>query len=233
MENTKRNKWDIGVAIDKGNQSVSLVEKYAAEMIPRLQPDELAQHKANVAELGLRWSGQKETLTNMKSKTIGQVDAVEKLYSTVASIRSVVKGNSSATGEILKAFGVGEKTHKTVPAVRASGNIILTAYNAYTAWCNQAGIIEADIIEIQELILALSEVDAVQESAKFIRKSKTMDKNKLQRAVEDEITRLSVLGAHVFRSINPSVAVMFAGLRPATYTKAEMQPVTNTSETKI
>jgi hypothetical protein len=231
METEKRTKWDIGVAIDKGNQSVALVEKYQTDIVSRLQPDELAQHKANIKEVEARRAGQKETLVAQKSKTLGQDEAISILYTTIASIRNIVK-SSSPNAEILKAYGVGEKTSKTVTSVTASGNMVITAYNSFTAWSNLAGIIEADIVEIQALTAQLSTVDVAQESSKFTRKSKTMDKNQLQRAVEDEVTKLSALGVHVFHAKDPAISALFAGLSPSS-AKPETQPSANPVEAKV
>jgi hypothetical protein len=41
-----------------------------------------------------------------------------------------------------------------------------------------------------------------------------MDKNTLQRAIEDEVTKISGLGFHEYEITNPDVAALFAGLIP-------------------
>jgi hypothetical protein len=110
--------------------------------------------------------------------------------------------------------------------------MVITAYNSFTAWSNLAGIIEADIVEIQALTAQLSTVDVAQESSKFTRKSKTMDKNQLQRAVEDEVTKLSALGVHVFHAKDPAISALFAGLIPSS-AKPETQPSANPVEAKV
>jgi len=219
MENEKKPKWDIASAVEKGNQSVSLVETYAAEIVPRLQPDEMAQHRANIQELNNRRAGQKENLVNQKSKTLGQDEAIAALYSMIMSLRSVVKSNNTVTAEILKAFGVGEKASQTVSGVTAAANIVISAYKANTAWCNLAGIIEADITEIQELSARVDQAESAQGVSMYTKKSKTMDKNTLQRAIEDEVTKLSALGIHALMKKNPAAAALFEGLIPSSSVK--------------
>ncbi len=49
----------------------------------------------------------------------------------------------------------------------------------------------------------------------FTRKSKTMDKNILQRAVEDEVSKISALGQHVFLNKDAAVAKLFEDLIPS------------------
>lgn len=219
MEIDKRPKWDIASTIEKGNQSVSLVETYAADIVPRLQPDEMAQHRANLLELSNRRAGQTENMVTQKSKTLGQDEAIAALYNTLMSIRGIVKGNVTATAEIVKAYGVGERNSQTVSGVTAGANIVISAYKAYTAWSNQAGIIEADITEVQELSARVNQAESAQGETMFIKKSKTMDKNTLQRAIEDEVTKLSALGVHVLKTKNPAAAALFAGLIPGSPAK--------------
>lgn len=219
METDKKPKWDIASTIEKGNQSVSLVETYAADIVPRLQPDEMAQHRANIQELSNRRAGQTENLVDQKSKTLGQDEAIASLYGSIMSLRGLVKSNNTVTAEILKAFGVGEKTSQTVNGVTAAANIVISAYKANTAWSNQAGIIEADITEIQELSSRVDQAESAQGASMFIKKSKTMDKNTLQRAIEDEVTKLSALGVHVLKTKNPAAAALFAGLIPGSSAK--------------
>lgn len=231
MENDKKPKWDIASTIEKGNQSVSLVETYAADIVPRLQPDEMAQHRANIQELSNRRAGQTENLVDQKSKTLGQEEAIASLYGSIMSLRGLVKSNNTVTAEVLKAFGVGEKTSQTVNGVMAAANIVITAYKANTAWSNQAGIIEADITEIQELSSRVDQAESAQGASMFTKKSKTMDKNTLQRAIEDEVTKLSALGIHVLKTKNPAAAALFAGLIPGSPAKTNGPANGTTAET--
>lgn len=61
---------------------------------------------------------------------------------------------------------------------------------------------------------SLTTADDVQEKAKFERKAKTLDKNTLQREVENLVTKISAVGARVFRKKEPGVARLFEGLIP-------------------
>jgi hypothetical protein len=221
MENGKGIKWLLEDAIDSGRKSLLLLTTYGTELQPRLRTDEQAQHKANVDELATRVSGQKQALTTQKSNTQGQEAVIASLNDIEVSIRNIVRQNN-ASKEITIAYGVGDRIVHTVSGVISAGNVILDAYDKYQAWSKDAGIIEADLTEINTLMESLTTVEQVQDDSMFVRKSKTMDKNTLQRAVEDEVSRLSALGIRQF-SKNPSVASLFEDLIPASH-----KPKTNT-----
>jgi hypothetical protein len=225
MNTEKKPKWDIGETITAGKNTYNLLLMHRTELEPRLQPDELATFLSNTNELEARRSGQTETLVDQKSKTLSQGEAIIRLRTTGVGVRSIVKSSSSATPDILKAFGVGERINDTVTSVVAVGNIIITAYKTHTAWCNSVGILESDIVEISELVARLTKAGDVQENAMFTRKSKTMSKNVLQRAVEDEVSKISALGQHVFRHKDAAIAKMFEDLIPTTSrAKSELPP---------
>ncbi|GEM_PF-1485032 len=215
MTNDRKPKWEIGATISAGYKAHTLAIRYSTDLEPRLQPDELEQFKANNTELEARRSGQTEHLVGQKSKTLSQGDIIIVLHDTVLSIRNIVKNNSTVTSDILKAFGVGETIKSTISSVVAGGNIVVSAYKENTAWSNSAGIIEIDIAEISHLVARLTKAEELQGNAMFIRKSKTMDKNILQRAVEDEVSKISALGQHVFLNKDAAVAKLFEDLIPS------------------
>lgn len=215
MINEKKTKWDIGATITAGNNAYTLASKHITELERRLNPDELNQLKANIAELESKQSGQTEILVEQKSKTLGQSEKISFLHDSIMSVRNIVKSNNTATSDILKAYGVGENIKMSVSDTIASGNIIITAYNSNTEWSNKAGILESDITEISEFVTELSKAEKIQNSAMFTRKSKTMDKNVLQRVVEEEVSKISALGQHIFRLKDPSIAKQFENLIPS------------------
>lgn len=215
MTNDRKPKWEIGATISAGYKAHTLAIRYSTDLEPRLQPGELEQFKANNTELEARRSGQTEHLVGQKSKTISQDDIATELHDNVVSIRNIVKSNCTVTSDILKAFGVGEIINSSINSVVAGGNIIVSAYKENTAWSNSAGIIETDIAEISHLVARLTKAEELQGNAMFIRKSKTMDKNILQRAVEDEISKISALGQHVFLNKDAAVAKLFEDLIPS------------------
>jgi hypothetical protein len=213
MESDKKPKWDLAVAIEVAKKAHSLTTTYSTNILPRLQTDELPQFKANTSELELRRSGQQETLTTQKSKTEGQDEIIKRLNKTVISVHNIVSGQAS--GEIQKAYGVGERISLTVSGVTAAANSVIKAYNDNKEWSNKAGIIEADITMLTDLIKLLGTAEDEQDDSMFARISKTMSKTVLHRAVEDEVTRLSAVGAHAFLESNPAVSALFLGLIPS------------------
>jgi len=228
MEDNKGPKWYATEAINSGKTSLRLLELYGIDLKTRLKTDEQAQHKANVEEFETRIPGQKQTLMAQKSSTQGQEAVITELNDTIVSIRNVVRyGNASK--EIMVAYGVGDKITRTVSSVTAAGNIILDAYKKYGPWSKEAGILESDITEITTLIKALGTVEKVQDDSMYVRKAKTMDKNTLQREVEDEVSRLSALGARQF-SKNPTVRKQFEDLIPSAH---KPKPATTPNAVKV
>ena len=158
-------------------------------------------------------------IQDFNSQISGEIDrearaACSRQLGDVMDIRDTVKGVSDDTG-ILKSFGIGEKIQKNVSSVTAAGNMVLQGYADHTEWANnEAGILDEDIEIINADVLALSTADTVQEGSKFQRKASTMDKNTLQRRVEDLVTKISVIGIRVFRKKDPAVVALFEGLIP-------------------
>jgi len=229
MSIEKKPKWDISATISAGSKTYTLTMKYRKELEPRLQPNEADELKSNCAELEARRSGQTESLVVQKSKTLSQAEVNNQLRSIIGGVRNIVKNTKSVTPDLLKAFGVGEKMNNTINSSVAAGNIIINGYKSHTAWSNSAGILEADITEIQDLVAKLTKAEEGKGNAMFTRKSKTMDKNMLQRAVEDEVSKISALGQHVFRHKDPSIAKLFEELIPAaSKVKPEVQPEAKT-----
>ena len=214
MSDLKSPKWEIGQTIYAGNQAFALANKYKSDIEGRLKPGEIEELGNKVSELERKRAGQLETLTSQKSRTQDQNTTVDTLHLDVIDIRNTVKGVSNNAG-ILKAFGVGEKIYKSVSTITAAGNMVLKGYEEHTEWANtEAGIVDEDMEIIQKGILAISKADNVQETSKFQRKASTMDKNTLQRSVEDLVTKISVTGIRVFRRKDPAVVALFEGLIP-------------------
>lgn len=214
MSDLKSPKWEIGQSIYAGNQTYALANKYQLDIEGRLKPGEIEELGSGVSELERKRAGQSETLTSQKSKTQDQNITVDTLHQDVMDIRNTVKAVSDNAG-ILKAFGIGEKVNKNVSNVTAAGNMVLNGYAEHKDWANnEAGILDEDMETIQADVLALDNADDVQENSKFQRKASTMDKNTLQRRVEDLVTKISVIGIRVFRRKDPAVVVLFEGLIP-------------------
>ena len=144
---SKEPKWDSGVAVAKGKQSLSLFENYKSELSPRIPEEERAQHEANVTELEQRLKSQGTNLSGQKSSTAAQEQIIKKVNQRAVSIRQIVVG-TNASMEIKNAYGVGSRIVLTVNGVSSAANTIVAAYNQFTAWSNSAGIIQKDIDEL-------------------------------------------------------------------------------------
>lgn len=220
----KMPKWDIGETVEAGKKSTLLANEYASELNPRLRKDELTEHNANVTELESRRAGQQQNLVTQKSKTLGQDTEVSRLNTAIVDIRNIPRSNS-APEEIKKAFGVGEKIALTIPGVTAAAKIVLDAFKKYPEWSKDAGILESDMTRLTAMMNSLSNAGQEQDDSMYTRKAKTMDKDVLQRTVEDEVTRLSSLGALAFRESKPGVSSLFEDLIPKAHqTPSEVKP---------
>lgn len=217
MDKFKNPKWETSQAIRSGNDASELIATDRAELERRLKPDEITEFQSNLEELKKRQPGQQEVLTHQKAKTRGQNEAIKTLNKTISSVKNMVKA-AGAPENILKAFGVGEKISDSVPGMVAAGNIIVKAYGEHAEWVQQnAGVLEEDIAEITALTAGLTSADSTQENAKFTRKATTLDKDVLQRAVEDFVTKLSAIGTHIFLTKDPARATLYQNLIPGTH----------------
>lgn len=214
MENL-RPRWEIGTAVKYGDEAYALANKYKVNLGLRLKTDELPQFKIQVDELSTRRSGQTENLVTQKSKTKGQDEIIKEIREDVVSVRNLVKTNKPSQ-EIAKAYGIGEKINNAVTNTIAAANLVIKAFADYPEWSKEeANILEEDITEIKDELVELNSAAGIQDSSMTTRKYGTMDKNILQRIVEDETARLSAMGAHVFRKTNPAVALLFENLIPS------------------
>lgn len=226
MSISKRQKWDAGVAVTQGKKSVNLLQTHQSELSARISEDEKAQHEANIVSLEKRISGQEVKLSGQKSNTAGQNTIIKLLNGRVSSIRNIVKDANGST-EILKAFGVGNRITLTVLGISSAADTIITAYNQFRDWSNKAGIIDSDMEELTTITNSLFDSDSKQAETIYIRKAATMDKNTLQRCVEDMVTKISNLGYHEFELKNPAVAKLFSDLIPSAPSKNKKEKTLN------
>lgn len=231
MKNETKPKWDIDSAIKAGDEAYSLLEKYFTFLEKRLKPEELTDFKTKLDELRKRPPVQTTNLVVQKSKTEGQDDIMKSLRTEIVSIRNVIK-SGNASDEISKAFGVGEKLNNSITSCIAGANLVITAFDTYKEWCiKEAGLLEEDMDVVSSLITELETAAGIQDSAMSNRKGGTLDKNLLQRQVEDEITRISALGAHALKKTNSAVAALFENLVPGN-PKPKPQAAVNGAEAK-
>ncbi|HEX3007583.1 MAG TPA: hypothetical protein VHO90_08210 [Bacteroidales bacterium] len=218
MPETKQVKWDGGIVVIKGKQSVSLFKAHQTELKPRMAEEEFNQHDANVTEFEKRLSGQSTNLATQKSSTSAQDQIAETINMRVISVRRTIKA-SNPTDEIKNAYGIGNKLSSTVGGASAAVAVTSAAYNKFKVWSNSAGILEKDITELNTLETSLYSADDSQEDTKYQRKAATMNKNTLQRNIEDKITKISSIGIQEFQLTNPELAKLFGGLIPSSAPK--------------
>lgn len=223
MNNEKRPKWPKSDAVTYGGETVALTEKNFSELSSRLMPNEFEELKSNLELLkNERLPGQQEKLSDQKSKTKSQDEVRSMLHISVIDVRNIVKA-ANAPANIQKSFGVGETLIKTVASTISAAKVVIQGYNNNKDWANRAGIIDEDITEMSTLINDLSSIDGLQENAKIARQGATLDKDVLQRSIEDSVSKISALGAKVFRTKNPAVARLFENLIPPSHRPAKKE----------
>ena len=215
-------KWTSEEALDKGKQCIELLTKYRADIENRFKPGEIELLLSSIAVLeSAGKAGQSEALVNQKAQTLNKGEIGSILLEEVMAVRSLVKAGN-APSDILMAFGVGVSVRvNSQPQLIAAANLIISGYNQHTEWAQkEAGILEDDIEEIQELHDQLSGSDATLGKKKFARRAKTVDKNTLQRTIEDLITKTSAIGIKVFLKKNKAIVPLFEALIPGSGSSA-------------
>jgi len=215
MKNSKQPKWELAATIHAARNTHALATKHLSSLNGRIAQPELDDLETKTDQLETIRVSISETLVNQKSKTLGQKQAVKALHKTVSAIRNIVKKDKTATPEIAKAYGVGEPMTKSVSNIQAAANIVLKAYEAFADWSHAAGIIDADRDTITSLLDRLDELAGKKDDAMSNRKNTTFDKNIVQREVEDEVSRISAIGVHVYINEDAAVAQQFEELIPS------------------
>lgn len=228
MQVNTRPKWDIAATEQASTRAYELVTKYRSDIEPRLQPNTIDQLQEDMKELINRHSGQTESLTKQKSSTQDKNQSIRDLHNTIISIHDMVKAGNPDK-DILQAFGVGTDIYIRSKSDNIAGaNLIVDAYNNNKDWANSVGIIDNDIEELSTLLTDVDESQTSQGKAIFTRTAQTLDKNNLQRKVEDTVTQLSAIGAHVFRK-DPGTAQLFKNLIPGNGNNGSSAPQTDTT----
>lgn len=215
-------KWTTEEAVDKGKQGIELLTKYRSDIENRFKPGEIETLQSSVLELESSGkAGQSEALVNQKAQTLNKGEIASELLEEIMAVRSLVKA-VNAPSDILMMFGVGVSVSANSQSqLIAAANLVISGYNQHREWAQkEAGILEDDIVEIQGLHDQLSGSDDTLEKKKFARRAKTVDKNTLQRTVEDLITKTSAIGVKVFRKKNKAIVPLFEALIPGSGTSA-------------
>jgi hypothetical protein len=212
--NSKKPKWKLQKAISKAHSAINLVKKYQGKIIDRLTPGEFDRLLVNLTLLEKKGSGQTETLIVQKTETQSVGSKSNEAYESVSAIRKLVTKTTSDK-EIRTAFGIGTKvSSNSISELKASINIIAEGYRKFTEWANSSGIIESDISALQAFIPLLTTAINTREEAKTGRTTTTIDKDVIQRSVEDIVTKISGIGVLVFHQSNPELVALFEALIP-------------------
>jgi hypothetical protein len=230
--NIKKPKWKLQKAVSKGRSAINLVKTYQEKIIDRLAPGEFDKLQTGVDVLATKGSGQTETLNAQKTETKSVDSKLIQAYDGVSAIRKLVTKTTNDK-EIRTAFGIGTKVaHNSISEIKASINIIAEGYKRFTGWANSSGIIESDITDLKALIPQLTTAITTRDETKTGRSTTTVDKDVIQRTVEDIVTKISGIGVLAFHKSNPELVPLFEALIPGSIDEGDDNPKSKESPAK-
>lgn len=209
-------KWLIADVITSGRQAKELSKQYRDEIVKHMKLTEIEELETGMDELDSSKAGQSEKLVEQKTETKNKDLLLSDFHTIIIDIRGLVKAAPKVTAEKSSAFGVGVKTKSNVVSENvAAANMIIDSFEKYKEWAiDEAGIVEDDIALLKTSRDQLKNADESQDKKVFERKVTTVDKNVLQRRIEELITKVSAVGAMAFRTKQPSLVPLFEGLIP-------------------
>lgn len=125
--------------------------------------------------------------------TKGQTNAAEMLFNLVMAGRAAIKFKK-LDAEVGTRAGVGKSMNlRVVKSVLDGAEMMIQAYAQFPDQLRYAGILPADIDQLQALRAQLTTVDVAQEAAKLTSKEKTRLRNEAHKRVKAAIA--SIVGA--------------------------------------
>lgn len=223
--NSVNPRWKIERTLDHGKAAWELYTKHQPDLEKRLKPGQAQTLKSGLELLGDAKAGQTEVLTIQKTKTQTKEKILADLFDSVGDLKTMIRNATNDHG-ILKAFGIGETVNSnSISSVQAATNTFITAYNDNTQWAQaETGILQEDIARLESLETDLENSSSNQGAAKMNRKVKTVDKNTLQRQVEDITARISGAGVLTYRFSRPELVPLFEALVPSSNGTKNQKP---------
>jgi hypothetical protein len=102
--------------------------------------------------------------------------------------------------------------------------MVAEGYKRFTQWATGAGILESDITGLQALADQITDAKGTQEEAKTGRVVATVNKDLIQRRVEEIVTKISGIGVVAFYSTNPELVRLFEALIPGSDDSDDDEP---------
>ena len=149
-----------------------------------------------------------------KAATKGQTNAAELLFTLVMAGRAAIKFKK-LDAEVCTRAGVGKTMSlKVVKSVLDGAEMMVQAYAQFPDQLRGAGILPADIDQLQALRAQLTTIDVAQETAKLTSKEKTRLRNEAHKRVKDSIA--SIVGAAELAFVNkPERLALYRALVPS------------------
>jgi hypothetical protein len=215
MDKKITTKWYSSDALDAAEEVYKLSTVNIEGLTGRLTQEELNNLQTNFKLFEGMFPKKKIIMVDQKSKTSGQGEQVDELRKMIANIRDMVRNAKTVTDEIAKAYDVGESYASSIVKAVAAGEVAINAYARFTTWSNKIGIIDTDIENVRNQIDLIKLAEKAQDTAIGTRKGNTLDFKKLQRSIEDEVTRISKMGVLAFRKKDSILASQFANIIPS------------------
>jgi hypothetical protein len=208
-------KWLAQDTINSCRDCATLIDQDKSIFAERLTDEERAITVTGADVLRDKIAGQKTSVTTMKEKTGAQDKTMLKVHASCVDIRRAVR-KATRDSEIRSAFGLGKKLSKTVQGIFNAGSIIVKALQEHGDWAKaNIGLLPEEIAELQRNVADLASKDNIQESSKLTKKMETLSRDKLQRTLEDLVTKVSDIGVRYFRSRDAQRMQLYRDLIPS------------------
>ncbi len=176
-----------------GEQVIELLKSDRTKIEPRVGAGLIDGLIADLPMLRDSAVGATDARLAKKAATKGQTNAAELLYNLVMAGRAAIKYNK-LDAEVCTRAGVGKTMNlKVVKSVLDGAEMMAQAYTQFPDPLRRAGLLPADIEQIQALRAQLTSVDVAQEAAKLTSKEKTRARNEAHLRVKAAIA--AIVGA--------------------------------------
>lgn len=197
---------------------LDFIQAFDARREKKLLPEErMARFELRIEGLG-EVTGIGVTDSGIKTQAAtSEADHREGLYKELGDLRAVLRVSYQKENPgVCRAFGTGlDLSPRSTPVLLTAGRAVVSSWKepAMRRAAEAAGIDEAQVTRITQLVQSLGEADTARNEALTKGRGRTLTKAELVRAVRAETTYVRQVAAVVFRG-NPAVVTEFESTLP-------------------
>lgn len=221
-------KWKEANALERGKEAHRLATLHKAAIEERLPAGCADGLEADLALLGASAVERGAAATRKKGRTGAKLDAAAAGKDFVSTTRNAAKRTPGIGAGVLKSLGVGEDvSKKSDKAVAKAMKAILDELGENPALVQTLGMLQSDLDDARKIQEKLAGAAKAQQEAGVESKQKKLDRDAVQRRIEDAVDLISSRGALAFRAGDQVVRQQFDALVSRSWTppaKAEPKP---------